>query len=205
MPDTSRRRRLTASITLLAVMLSIAGFHMAVLGRAQYFEDAVRIQGWGAIFFSIAAGSAAVIAMPLAVYHFRDLAQNRVHPIVWLPMGVWFGLATPILTGGFSRLAGAFAGLADGFYGVGDMGSLMIDSVLVFPYDMVVQGAPNIYGSIIVAPIFAVAGYAVDRANATDNEAISRWATWIISVAIGLLVLLFALYGPAEFIRDIVR
>ena len=43
---------------------------------------------------------------------------------------------TPILTGGFTRAAGAFAGLADGAYGAGSLPSLLLDAVIVFPYDM---------------------------------------------------------------------
>ena len=186
-------------------MLAIAAFHVAVLGRSQYFEEAVRIQGWGAAIFSIGAAVAALIVVPIAVFHIRDMAQIPSKPIVWLFMGFGFGVATPILTGGFTRTAGAFAGLADGFYGVGSVPSLLIDAVIVFPYDMFVQGAPNIYAGLLSGAFFAPIGYLADRSNSMQNELISTWGPWVIAVGLGIPIMVFALVGPAEFLRDIVR
>ena len=143
-PDAGRRRRLTASITLLGVMLSVAAFHVSVLTRFQYFEEVTRIQGWGALFFSIAATISALIVVPLAVYHTRDLAQNPGHPITWFALGAGFGILTPLFTGGFTRAVGAFTGLAEGHLGIGDFFSLMLDAVLVFPYDFAVEGTINL-------------------------------------------------------------
>ena len=204
-PDATRRRRLTAAISVLGVMLAIAAFHLAVIGRAEYFEDAVRIQGWGAVFFSIAAAISALIAVPIAVYHIRDIAQNPSTPITWLFMGFAFGVATPILTGGFTRTAGAFAGLADGFYGVGSLPPLLLDAVIIFPYDMFVQGATNIYAGLLSGGLFAIIGFMVDRLNATKTEVVSTYGPWVLAVGLGLPILVFALVGPAEFLRDIVR
>ena len=205
LPDGPRRRRLTATISVLGVLLSIAAFHVAILGRAQYFEQAVRIEGWGAVFFSLAAAVSALIAVPVAIYHARDMAQNPSKPIAWLVMGLGFGIITPILTGGFTRTAGAFAGLADGFYGVGSLPSLLIDAVIIFPYDMFVQGAGNLYAGLLAGGLFAIIGFMVDRLNATKTEVVSTYGPWVLALGLGLPILVFALVGPAEFLRDIVR
>ena len=139
---------------MLGVLLSIAAFHVAVLGRFEYFEDAVRVQGWGAVFFSMGAAVSALIVVPIAVFHIRDMAQLPAKPITWLFMGFGFGIVTPILTGGLTRTAGAFAGLAEGVYGVSSLPSLLIDAVIVFPYDMFVQGAPNVYAGLLSGRVF---------------------------------------------------
>ena len=186
-------------------MLSIGAFHVSVLTRAQYFEDAVRMQGWSAFFFSIAAAISASIVVPIAVYHIRDMAQNPAQPLTWLFMGAGFGVTTPLLTGGFSRLAIAFAGIAEGQTSFGKFLSQLVDAVIVFPYDMVVQGATNLYAGLLSAAFFAIIGYLIDRANASKSETTSTYAPWLLTIGLGLPVLLFALLGPAEFLRDIAR
>ena len=176
-----------------------------MLGRFEYFEDAVRVEGWGAVFFSIGAAIAALVVVPIAVFHARDMAQIPAKPITWLFMGFGFGIATPILTGGLTRTAGAFAGLAEGAYGVGSLPSLLLDAVIIFPYDMFVQGAPNVYAGLLSGGFFAIIGFLVDRLNAVRNEAISIWGPWIVAVGLGLPIMVFTLVGPTEFLRDLVR
>ena len=204
-PDPTRRRRITAAISVLGVLLSIAAFHVGVLGRFEYFEDAVRVEGWGAVFFSIGAAVSALIVVPIAVFHVRDMAQIPARPITWLFMGFGFGVVTPILTGGLTRTAGAFAGLAEGVYGVGSMPSLLLDAVIVFPYDMFIQGAPNVYAGLLSGGFFAIIGFVVDRLNSMKTEAVSMWGPWILAFGLGLPIMVFALVGPTELLRDIVR
>ena len=202
-PDSKRRKRLTISTALMGVILSVAAFHVSVLTRAQYFEDAVRIQGWGAIFFSIAAALAAIAVVPLVVYHIRDLAQRPGKPFVWVAIGAIFGLATPLFTGGLSRTALAFSGLAEGHYGIGSMFSLMIDAVLVFPYDFIVEGATMVILWLEFGVPFAIIGYLIDRANCSKNELVAQVGPWAISVIAATPILLFALFGPIDFLRDL--
>ena len=204
-PDPTRRRRITAAISVLGVLLSIAAFHVAVLGRFEYFEDAVRVEGWGAVFFSIGAAVSALIVVPIAVFHVRDMAQIPARPITWLFMGFGFGVVTPILPGGLTRTAGAFAGLAEGVYGVGSLPSLLLDAVIVFPYDMFIQGAPNVYAGLLSGGFFAIIGFVVDRLNSMKTEAVSMWGPWILAFGLGLPIMVFALVGPTELLRDIVR
>lgn len=187
------------------MLLSIAAFQLSVLGRFEYFETAVRISGWGAVIFSISAAVAALIAVPITVFHIRDMAQIPAKPITWIFMGFAYGIATPILTGGFTRTAGAFAGLADGAYGVGSLPSLLIDAVIVFPYDLFVQGAPNVYAGLMSGGFFALIGYLVDRLNAMESEMLSRLGPWILAIGLSLPITIFALFGPADFLYDIVR
>ena len=204
-PDATRRRRITAVISALGVLLSIAAFHVAVLGRFEYFEDAVRVEGWGAVFFSIGAAVSALIVVPITVFHIRDMAQIPAKPITWLFMGFGFGVATPILTGGLTRTSGAFAGLAEGVYGVGSLPSLLLDAVIIFPYDMFVQGAPNVYAGLLSGGFFAIIGFLIDRLNAVKEEAVSTLGPWILALGLGVPIMVFALVGPTEFLRDLVR
>lgn len=184
-------------------MLSVAAFHVSVLTRFQYFEEATRIQGWGAFFFSIAAIISATIVVPLAVYHIRDLAQNPGHPITWFALGAGFGVLTPLFTGGFSRTASAFTGMVEGHLGAGDFFSAMLDAVLVFPYDFVVEGTLNVIVGLESGILFAVFGFIIDRINASKNEMVGTWGPWIFTAATGIPVLLFSLLGPTEFLRDL--
>ena len=165
----------------------------------------MRIEGWGAVFFAVAAATSALIAVPISVYHIRDMAQFPAKPITWLFMGFGFGVVIPILTGGFTRTAGAFAGLAEGVYGVGSLPSLLLDAVIIFPYDMFVQGAQNVYGGLIAGVFFALIGFFIDRLNASKIEPVSLWAPWFLALGLGLPIMMFATFGPAEFLRDIVR
>ena len=55
-------------------------------------------------------------------------------------------------------------GLTDGVFGVDSLPSLLLDALLVFPYDMFVQGAQNVYGGLYVWAHFSrLIGYGVDR------------------------------------------
>lgn len=163
----------------------------------------MRIEGWGAFYFSIAAIFAALVVVPLAVYHIRDIAQNAGNPIIWATMGVGYGVLTPLFVGGFTRAASAFTGLTEGVLGFTDFLAQMLDAVLIFPYDFVVQGAINLIVGLEFGVLFGVFGFVVDRFNASKNEAVSTWAPWVFVIAAGLPVLLFSLLGPAEFLRDL--
>lgn len=176
-----------------------------MLGRFEYFEDAVRVEGWGAVFFSMSAAVSALIVVPIAVFHIRDMAQIPAKPITWLFMGFGFGVATSILTGGLTRTAGAFAGLAEGVYGLGSLPSLLLDAVIIFPYDMFIQGAPNVYAGLLSGGFFAVIGFLVDRTNTMKAGIISMWGPWILAIGLGLPIMVFALVGPTEFLRDLAR
>ena len=186
-------------------MLSIAAFHVAVLGRFEYFEAPVRVGGWGAVFFSIGAAVSALLVVPITVFHIRDMAQIPAKTITWLFMGFGFGVTTPILTGGLTRTSGAFAGLAEGVYGVGSMPSLLLDAVIIFPYDMFIQGAPNIYAGLLSGGFFAIIGLCMDRLNAMKTEIVSIWGPWVLALVLGLPIMVFTLVGPTEFLRDLVR
>ena len=85
------------------------------------------------------------------------------------------------------------------------MPSLLLDAVLIFPYDMVVQGAQNVYGGLYAGAFFAVIGYLIDRSNAAQSETVATLGPWLIALGLGLPIVLFATFGPAEFLRDIVR
>ena len=85
------------------------------------------------------------------------------------------------------------------------MPSLLLDAVIIFPYDMFIQGAPNVYAGLLSGGFFAIIGFAVDRLNATKTELVSMWGPWIVAVGLGLPIMVFALVGPTEFLRDLVR
>ena len=176
----------------------MAAFHISVLTNAQYFEEAVRIQGWGAFLFSIAAILAALIVVPISTYHIRDMAQNPSHPLAWLFMGAGFGILTPLFAGGFNRAAARVYCLAEGIYGIGDMPSLMLDAILIF---LTISSckARQMCSLDRIRGDFRGCRVVIDRLNVAKNENVSRWCPWIAACSIGLVVLLFALLGPNRF------
>ena len=131
------------------------------------------------------------------------MAQNPGHPFGWLVLGFGFGVLTPLFTGGFNRAAAAFTGLAEGHIGIGDMPSLLLDAVVVYPYDFIVQGAIGVIMGIESGLIFAVSGFIIDRLNASKNEPLSTWGPWAAASLIGIVVLMIALLGPVDFLRDL--
>ncbi len=163
----------------------------------------MRIEGWGAFYFSLAAIAAALIVVPLAVHHIRDLAQNAGHPVVWVTMGVGYGVLTPLFVGGFTRAASAFTGLTEGVLGITDFLSQMLDAVFIFPYDFIVQGAINLIVGLEFGVLFAIFGFIADRLNASKNETVAAWGPWAFVLAAGIPVLLFSLLGPVDFLRDL--
>ena len=191
-------------MTLLGCALSMAAVHVQLISRIPRYESAYHLDFWPAVFFSLGAAAAALIVVPLAVFHMRDRARVPGSIVVWIGLGLWFGVATSFVTGGFSPMSRVFIDIAESRVTIGEVPSLMIDAVLIGLKDFFVQGAIAVSAGLLAGAIFAVSGFGIDRLNAMDDARASTYAAWIAATLIGAVVLIFAIAGPAETIRDIV-
>ncbi len=190
---------------MLGCALSVAAVHLQLISRIPWYEDAYHLDFWPAVFFSLSGVAAALLVLPWAVFHMRDRAHLPANPLIWLGLGLWFGVSTAFVTGGLSPMTRVFLAVAEKRMTLGEMPSFMLDAVLIGFKDFFVQGAIAVPGGLIAGAIFAVGGFAIDRLNASSDDRISTFAPWIAATVISTAVLLFALAGPPETIRDISR
>ena len=203
LPDPSRRKRLTWSVTLYGALLSVSAVNVYLVSLPPWYVEAQHLEFWPALFFSAAAAIGAIIVLPTAVFHLRDRAQNPVSILAWLGFGIGYGIFTPLFTGALFPLASLPIDYMNGEYTLGEMPNLVIDALLIGIRAFVVEGVPAVPTWLAAGIPFALGAYILDRLNTSNNDHIPKYGVWVVAIAMALPVLGFSLFGPPEMIRDI--
>ena len=90
-PDHKRRRRLTASVTLLGCMIGAAAVLVSIMGQTSQYDEASHMPALPTAFFMAAGSLVALLITPFAIYHVRDNADHAANPLIWIGLGIGFG------------------------------------------------------------------------------------------------------------------
>lgn len=201
--DSVARWRLIASVTLLAALLAVSVEHVYLISRTAWYEPAYHLSWWAGIWYSAAAVAAALVLVPVSVYVLRERPEFPANLWLWVPIGVGFGIFVPLMTGFFTPLATLMIDWSIGNISASDLPPWIFDRLLRGVFSMFVDGAPAVRHGLAAGAVFAFAGYAVDRLNSLPDPRIAFVAPFVMAVAAGLPLLLLALQGSPEFLRNL--
>jgi len=202
-PDPVRRKRLAASVTLLGCMLGAAINLVSVMTQTDQYQEASHLSALPTVFFAALGMLTALIITPLTIYHIRDNADRAANPLVWIGLGIGFGLAVSFLSGALTPLNLTLLSFAEGQASQATLASQIIDAILSGVRSFFVQGALMAVTALIGGVFFCLGGVAIDNLNARQAVRLSSIGPWAVSIGLGISVLAFSLLGPPEFLRTI--
>lgn len=177
--------------------------HVYLISRTPWYETAFHLAWWSGIWYSAAAVAAILVLVPVSVYMLRERPEFPANLWLWVPMGVGFGIFVPLMTGFFTPLATLMIDWSIGNIPTSNLPPWIFDRLLRGVFSMFVDGAPAVRHGLAGGAIFAFAGYAVDRLNAHSDPRIAFAAPFAVAIAAGVPILLLALQGPPELLRDL--
>ena len=200
--DPALRIRLTASVTAYGVALGAAAILIVIIARTDMYAEAEHLTLIPALFSALTGAAAAFLVTPLAIYHARDRANEASGLLIWLLLGLGFGLGSSFVTGLLIPLSVVTISLAEGVAGVGELPSLAFEAALRGIRSFYIEGALAIFTWLLAGALFGVGAWIIDRLNASPNPIASKYGTWAVSLSLGLTVLAYAAFGPPETLRN---
>ncbi len=202
-PDPGRRIRLTASVTAYGTALGAAAILISIIARTGMYDDAEHLTFVPSVFSALTGALAAALVTPLAIYHARDRANESAGLLIWLALGLGFGLASSFVSGGLLPLSAVIISLAEGAVGFGELPSLAFEAALRGIRSFYVEGALAIFTWLLAGALFGAGGWAIDKLNASPNLIASKYGTWAVVLSLGSAVVAFAVFGPPETLRKL--
>jgi hypothetical protein len=196
------RVRLTASVALYAAALGAAAILVSVIARTGRFDDAAHLPFAPALITAITGVIAVTLITPLAIYHMRTNAEESGGVFVWAVLGVAFGVASSFVTGALIPLNVVFITFVEDNLQFSELFSLVVDGTFQGIRSFFIEGAGAIYTWFIAGALFGVGGWTIDKLNASANPVASKYGPWAFAISVGLIVLVYAAFGPPETLRD---
>jgi hypothetical protein len=195
------RVRLTASVALYAAALGSGAILISIIARTGKFDTAEHLAFTPGLITALTGAIAATIITPLAIYHMRHNADESGSLLMWLALGLGFGLAASFVTGGLIPLNVVFITYVEDNIGFGELPSLVLEGAFQGIRSFFVEGALAIYTWLLAGAIFGVGAWIIDKMNASPNSVASKYGTWVVTLFLGLTIVAFAVLGPPETLR----
>lgn len=200
--DNAPRIRLTASIALYAAALGSAAILVSVIARTGQFDDAQHLAFTPGLITALTGAIAVTLITPLAIYHLRPNADEPAGLLLWLVLGLGFGLVSSFLAGGLIPLNVVFITIAEDEIKLGEIASLIAEGAFQGIRSFFIDGALAIYTWLLAGALFGIGGWTIDKLNTSRNPVASKYGTWAFSLFLGLTIVAFAVLGPPETLRN---
>ena len=194
--DTQRRLRFAASVTLYGGALGAALVLVALLPNPRYLDPEQQTFATSTMLASCGSLAAIIVVWPTA----RWLANRMVEPrglVVWLTLGLAYGLLLPFVTGAFVPSGRVLVDFARGAIGMGDVPYQLVDAALRAPYSAYVHGLIGINSGLVVGGLLGAGGLIIDRTHWSKVAAVSKYGPLAAGISLGVAALIVAAYGPA--------
>lgn len=196
------RIRLTACITLYGGALGSAAILVSIIARTGKFDEAVHLALIPGLFSALTGALAATLITPLAIYHARENADESGSLLLWLALGLGFGLASSFITGGLFPLNVVFITFVEDGIEFGELPSLVVEGAFQGIRSFFIEGALAIYTWLLAGALFGVGAWIIDKLNVSPNPFASKYGTWGLTLFLGLAIVAFAVLGPPETLRN---
>jgi|TARA_B100001971_G_scaffold204703_1_gene221176 hypothetical protein len=195
------RIRLTASVALYGGALGSAAILISIMARTGRFDEAGHLAFTPGLITAITGAIAATLITPLAVYHMRYNADEPGGILLWLALGLGFGVASSFVTGGLVPLNVVFITFAEGDIKLGELPSFVVEGAFQGIRSFFIDGALAIYTWLLAGVLFGIGAWIIDKLNASPNPVASKYGTWVVTLFLGLTIVSIAVLGPPETLR----
>jgi hypothetical protein len=192
------RIRLTASVALYGGALGSAAILISIMARTGRFDEAGHLAFTPGLITAITGAIAATLITPLAVYHMRYNADEPGGILLWLALGLGFGVASSFVTGGLVPLNVVFITFAEGDIKLGELPSFVVEGAFQGIRSFFIDGALAIYTWLLAGALFGIGAWIIDKLNASPNPVASKYGTWVVTLFLGLTIVSIAVLGPPE-------
>ncbi len=199
--DQVLRIRLTASVALYGAALGSAAILISIIARTDKFDEAQHLELVPGLISAITGALAATLIAPLAIYHLRNNADESGGILLWLVLGLGFGVASSFVTGGLFPLNVVFITFAEDDIKLSELPSLVVEGAFQGIRSFFIEGALAIYTWFLAGALFGTGAWIIDKLNASANPVASKYGTWVVALSLGLTIVAFAVLGPPETLR----
>ena len=204
--QTKRRRvRLTVSVALYGGVVSVATLYISLtaLPSSTYPFEPQRPSLLHFLFASIGAVLSGVVLAGVATHFVADSPNQAPHPLIWVLIGVLYGVLVPFITGMFRPFWVVLLDLVTGTIGEGGLWLRLANAAFYAPFSSVYWGVIGLPAGLLGGLLLAVGAWFIALANAAVNPRIARYGPWVISVALSLGVLATALLAPLSLVASL--
>jgi len=195
------RVRLTASVALYGATLGSAAILISIMARTGRFDEAGHLAFTPGLITAITGAIAATLITPLAVYHLRYNADESGSILLWLALGLGFGVASSFVTGALFPLNVVFITFVEDNIKFSELPSLVVEGAFQGIRSFFIDGALAIYTWLLAGALFGIGAWVIDKFNASPNPVASKYGTWAVTLFLGLTIVAIAVLGPPETLR----
>ena len=148
--------------------------------------------------------SGTILAFPALRWMSRDLSHSM--PLwLWLVSGLVFGGLLSVFTGAILPLVGPITGLFLGELAIDQLPRAFLHSLSSMPLNSIIHGSLGMFTSLQAGCAFIVAGILIDHTVAKQKAHISNYGPWIILMALGIPIFIFAFFGDPDLLFKVGR
>ncbi len=192
------RIRLTASVALYGAALGSAAILISIITRTGKFDTAEHLAFTPGLISALTGAIAVTLITPLAIYHLRNNADESGGILLWLALGLGFGVASSFVTGGLFPLNVVLITFVEDNIRLGELPSLLAEGAFQGIRSFFIDGALSIYTWFLAGALFGIGGWIIDKFNASPNPVAAKYGTWVVTLLFGLTIVAFAAFGPPE-------
>ena len=195
------RIRLTACVALYGGALGSAAILISIIARTGPFDEAEHLALVPGLISAITGVLATTLITPLAIYHARENADESGSLLLWLALGLGFGLASSFVTGALFPLNVVFITFVEDNIKFGELPPLVVEGAFQGIRSFFIDGSLAIYTWLLAGALFGIGAWIIGKLNASPNPVASKYGTWAFAMSAGLIVAAFAGFGPPETLR----
>ena len=191
------------SLTLYGGALGAAASLVALLSRFEFPLEPTRIGFLDSFFFASSGALAGIILTWPSAFWISQRTPGHNNLLVWLGLGLTYGILAPFAAGGFLPFTTVLLNLASGTMGWSELGSGLETVFRVIPFSIVNNGGKDLYTWLIAGGIFGTGSWMIDWIDSYSNSEVSRYGTLILSLILATIFVAFAIMGPVDFLATI--
>lgn len=193
-----RRLRLVIGLGLYGSALGASFMLVTFMTRTVYpktpehldFLPSVILSGGGWVMGAIIAG--------VLGYWIAPISRQSLSIFLWLLIGFGFGVLLPFFSSALLPMGTVYLDFALGVLPPSDMPMMTLDALFRAPVFGFIQGALGLFTGLLAGTLFGLGGWLIDIVNTSRYPRVSRYAPYVLSSALAILVLAIAAFGSAS-------
>ena len=176
---------------------------MYFMVRTEAWKEPEHLALVPATFVSLVGAIAAILLTWPVVHQLSDGALRPQGLLMWLALGIGYGLLLPPLTGALLPLSVVFINLTLGVIELGELPSEFLEALFRSPLNAIIYGSLAIVNGLFAGVLFSSGAWLIDRLNTSSHPVISGRGPWAVVVLLGGTIIAIAAFGPPETLAQL--